>query len=732
MIIKSATLNLCLGLKNKKDLIKQIIIENKIDIMCLQETEIENNFDHNLLSFPGYNYESELNDIKSRVGTYVRKGLDYVRRTDLEGTNSHLVVIDLKTNKRIINLYRSFNPPNNLSPRTFFNKQLSLLRLAINKNTILMGDFNLDWAKKELATYPFKSYFEDLDSLLVAVNFTQLVNFPTWSRVVNNVRRESIIDHIYAANPTEISSISTITPFFGDHLLVTFECGRSSKIDKKIYRRNWQHYDKLKLLSLLRNVDWNIEDDSVQGFWNSFERKVLDVIDVLIPMCYEPIKICGESIPKNIKSKINRRKNLLRKQKTIGTVTYNSEIKILNRDIRGYFNSKKSKQIRRIIIPGNTKSIWKAVKAARDVNEPSIPSTMFCGGIEVEENSLPDRFACYFDEKINKLTEEVNIENNVYNGKRRFTINEANFMDFQSVKECIASLKSKNSEGIDRIPQRILTDGSEVLVVPLHKLMTLIYEEKTIPEQWLVAKTLPVYKKKGNTKDMENYRPIANLCSSSKIFEKLILKRILEIQEKLQIDLTNENQHGFKRKKSTSTLAADLLSLIARAVDDEEYVVVASIDLSAAFDLVNVNLLLKRLLIIGLPYDVVSLIAVWLKKRHFFVSLDGSNSICHELRLGTVQGSILGPVLYAIFISPLFEIADMLAFADDNFIPRYGASLEQLVKVVEKDLETIMKWMKSSGLKVNDCKTEACLFFRKDCAPVTIKIGKDNIKTKKK
>jgi hypothetical protein len=79
--------------------------------------------------------------------------------------------------------------------------------------------------------------------------------------------------------------------------------------------------------------------------------------------------------------------------------------------------------------------------------------------------------------------------------------------------------------------------------------MTLIYEEKTIPEQWLVAKTLPVYKKKGNTKDMENYRPIANLCSSSKIFEKLILKRILEIQEKQQIDLTNENQHGFKIKK---------------------------------------------------------------------------------------------------------------------------------------------------------------------------------------
>ncbi len=84
----------------------------------------------------------------------MRKGLDYVKRTDLEGTNSHLVVIDRKisTNSRIINLYRSFDPPSNMAPRTFFNKQLSLLRLAINKYTILKGDLNLDWSKKELAT----------------------------------------------------------------------------------------------------------------------------------------------------------------------------------------------------------------------------------------------------------------------------------------------------------------------------------------------------------------------------------------------------------------------------------------------------------------------------------------------------------------------------------------------------------------------------------------------------
>jgi hypothetical protein len=98
------------------------------------------------------------------------------------------------------------------------------------------------------------------------------------------------------------------------------------------------------------------------------------------------------------------------------------------------------------------------------------------------------------------------------------------------------------------------------------------------------------------------------------------------------------------------------------------------------------------------------------------------------LLLDTVQGLILGLVLYAIFILSLFEMAELFAFADDNFIPSSGTSNELLVSEVERILETVMK---ASGLKTNNSKTEACLFFRKDCAPVILKIGEDTIKTNK-
>jgi hypothetical protein len=205
-----------------------------------------------------------------------------------------------------------------------------------------------------------------------------------------------------------------------------------------------------------------------------------------------------------------------------------------------------------------------------------------------------------------------------------------------------------------------------------------------VPDQWLIAKTIPIFKNKGQTSDISNYRPIVNLCSTSKIFEKLILKRILEIQDNAGVDFTNKNQHGFKRKNSTSTLMAVLQSQIARALEDEDYVIVASLDLSSAFDLVDIDLLMKRLDLIDLPADVLRLIRAWLVNRSFYVSIDGTNSTLFDLLLGTVQGSILGPVLYGIFVSPLFDIETFLSYADDTFIPKCNNSLENLILDVEK------------------------------------------------
>jgi exonuclease III len=196
--IKIATWNLCLGLGSKKDLVQKYIQDNNIDVCCVQETEIYNNFNEELLTFPGYSIEVEKNDNKRRVAIYVRSRISYKRRMDLEGTNCHLVIIDLfgETDLRIITIYRTFKPQENVTAREKFGMQLNLIKLSCTKNCVILGDFNVDHAKKYDVTYANKHLFDDFDNCLSHLGLFQHVNFVTWSRLVNGTLRSSVLDHV--------------------------------------------------------------------------------------------------------------------------------------------------------------------------------------------------------------------------------------------------------------------------------------------------------------------------------------------------------------------------------------------------------------------------------------------------------------------------------------------------------------------------------------------------------
>ena len=215
----------------------------------------------------------------------------------------------------------------------------------------------------------------------------------------------------------------------------------------------------------------------------------------------------------------------------------------------------------------------------------------------------------------------------------------------------------------------------------------------------------------------------------TKVFEQLIIDRLRDIEKKSKCDLTGASQHGFKQKRSTTTAGLTIQSILSRALDKNNYALMASIDLSAAFDVVNINLLIKRLKIIGIPTDVIELIEIWLKNRLFYVDIDGNCSYIKSSDSGTIQGSRLGPILYAIFVSPLFDLEKLTNYVDDNFIIRWGRVMSELIVNMEKSLEAITKWLKKSGLKVNDNKTELCLFHKNEQLSVKIKVNGSEIKS---
>jgi hypothetical protein len=282
----------------------------------------------------------------------------------------------------------------------------------------------------------------------------------------------------------------------------------------------------------------------------------------------------------------------------------------------------------------------------------------------------------------------VVINQNVYNRLNKIHVPNENYMTPEKVMQAMKQLKIKNCEGADLIPQRILAEGIEVLHEPSCALFSLVYTNKQIPEQWKLSKITQLHKK-SKKHEIGNYRPISNLNSASKIFERLILNRIGTIETEMKIELTGESQHGNKKGKSTTNASLSMQTALAKALEQGHFALMASLDLSSAFDVVNTKLLLKRMKIIGIPNDITELVEIWLKDRTYYIRCKGKYSFKRLSNIGTIQGSILGPFLYAIFVSPLFDLTPFHPFADDHQVIENDKNIDQLKTRMQNKLKII-------------------------------------------
>jgi hypothetical protein len=732
MTLKIATWNLCLGLFHKKDYVRTQLHENNIDILTLQETDLSPELQLENLQIKGYSIEVENNNKKRRVAIYVKNSISYKRRIELEKENLHVIVLDIEISPpvRIITIYRTFNPQIQCTPRENFREQLNIINNATTTSTILLGDFNLDENKRHLVDYNQKQLFQDLEELIGHHQYVQHVKEPTWERVIQGNVKNSILDHIYCTDSTIVGDVLYRDTIYGDHKMVILSTTNElTERDYKIQRRNWRAYSVDALIQNLNQVRWETDIDSTQEMWNSYEQEILTIVDKIAPL-EEVGSTIKRKVSKTLKSKLNRRSHLLKKRKHHTQQEHEKdELKTLNKYIRNYYYDERKMHVRRKIIPGNNKSLWDAVKIARDIEPTPLPSILTRDGKSYDRMAAPTAFSEYFKSKISVQEESATIDEEMWNGERIINSENINFMTPERVEECLKNLKTKNCEGPDRLPLRVLKDGAMILAKPLSVLFHKIYERKEIPEQWKVSKVIPLHKK-GKKEDIKNYRPIANLCSITKVFEKLILLRLEEIEKENNIDLTGYEQHGFKKKRSTVTAGLTLQTIIAREMDMDCYVVMSSLDLSAAFDLVNLDLLMKRLKIMGMPDDLLQLLEVWLRQRSFYVEANGQNSSILENDVGTIQGSILGPILYALFIRPLYKITKVTTFADDNYVVKFNKEKKMALEELKKELEKIIKWLKGSGLKVNEKKTELCIFHRNGNTDGSLSIDNNLIASK--
>lgn len=734
-IMKLCTWNVCLGVRCKLSIIKELLIENDIDVLCVQEAEIKQDETLDAYQIQDYSLETEIvsSNYKIRTLMYIKCTIPYRRLCNLENSDTHIIIIKLIAQSvTVISMYRTYQLTVYQDHKAAFEAQMDVMARVFRQEekVIALGDFNLDENKKNDPSYHNTALYNRWKEFEIEHQLIQLVNFVTWMRPERGEIKSSTIDHVYVNDQGIVESVKELSAIISDHSpILAVLTARAEIIPNKVLTRNWRNYTKLNLLSSLNEESWNIDCLMVEDYFDVMEQKIMRAYDRIVPLEEKTIRTSYYESPAIVELK-RKRKNLFVNAKRRGSPNLLRRCRILAGEIRKMKIDSKRRNVRNLILNGGPQGMWKGYRLAQDRPRSVFPQVMSHDGNDYTDDAgKAQAFATFFREKINTIVTQTRMDPEVFNGEVLRRAENKNFFTIDNIEQAMSGLKDKTCFGFDNIPVRILKDGMEVLSRPFCNLFNLIYDQKITPEKWRTARVIPLHKK-GNKADISNYRPIANLCASSKIFERLILTRLLEVEKERGVDMSGRTQHGFKKSKSTVTASLELQNQIAKALDDDCYVAVASLDLSAAFDVLNVNLLLTRMEKLGIPFDLLHLIKAWLTDRIAYVEVGGSCSEYYKIEHGSGQGSILGPVLFNYYMSPLIRSENMLAYADDSYIVKVGKTKTEALDGLQLRVIAAEQWMSGSGLKVNVSKTEMVVFHRHETGQGEIKIGEVTVKSK--
>ena len=267
-------------------------------------------------------------------------------------------------------------------------------------------------------------------------------------------------------------------------------------------------------------------------------------------------------------------------------------------------------------------------------------------------------------------------------------------------------LKSKPSCGYDGISTKLLKVCKHQICKPLTLVINQMLSNGIFPDDLKIAKVIPLFKK-GDQSLLNNYRPISLLPSISKILERIIFNQIHTNFS--TNDLYYSGQYGFREKHSTQMAALELIDRITQYIDAGSVPIAIVIDLSKAFDTLDHNILISKLQYYGINGVALRLMRSYLSNRKQFVQLGTYSSNSTDILMGVPQGSILGPLLFIIYINDMARSSDIfkfLSFADDTTL----ITKLRINNSLNDELNNFHNWLKSNKLSLNVNKTKAIAF----------------------
>ena len=278
----------------------------------------------------------------------------------------------------------------------------------------------------------------------------------------------------------------------------------------------------------------------------------------------------------------------------------------------------------------------------------------------------------------------------------------------EGVQAQLQRLNPYKATGPDNISPRVLKEMADVLAAPLTALFQNSLDKSEVPDDWRKARVTPLYKK-GDKYLPSNYRPISLTCVICKVMEHIVtsqMARFLEEKGKL-----SKFQHGFRKHRSCESQLTELVCDISCELDKGKEVDAVFLDFSKAFDKVNHAKLLQKLNTIGVNSQVTKWVRSLLQNRSQSVVVDGHASSSCPVTSGVPQGSVIGPILFLVYINDLPDsvLSKTRMFADDTVIYNTSENHTQL----QKDLDALQAWETTWNMEFNPLKCEYIKFSRK-------------------
>ena len=361
------------------------------------------------------------------------------------------------------------------------------------------------------------------------------------------------------------------------------------------------------------------------------------------------------------------------------------------------------------------------------------------GSMITDKVNIANKFNVFFTNIGEKIAKGINYDGNKTYGHYLNKDIHSSFtfmnIDEDAINKIIYNLPPKSSSGCDGISTKLLKVIAPVIIKPLTLLINQVLNTGTFPDKLKIAKVIPIFKK-GDPSLFENYRPISLLPAISKVLEKIIALQLSSYFEKNK--LLFDNQYGFRPKHSTEHAALELIDRITNKMDTNEIPLNIFLDLSKAFDTIDHSILLNKLKYYGLKGSTLNLFQSYLSNRKQYTEIEDTTSTILPIQVGVPQGSILGPILFIIYVNDLPQCSnkfDFIMYADDTTLSstidsfcdiNSNASADSLINA---EIDKVIEWLKINKLSLNKNKSKYMTFHmpKKQIQHLTLKIDGINI-----